>query len=151
MFDFRYLDKEQKNGIFFPGSAEANYDHIGEGEGKYFNVNLGFNADQDNPLNDLDYTTVFKSVVLPITEEFAPDLVIVSQVRITKSAFMQNLMLMFCCLFHTFVYHAHIFNHKSKGYDALKGDLGGYALTPNGFANMTQVTRDVNLKLLSIF
>ena len=89
MFDFRYLDKEQANGIFFPGSAEANYNNIGEGEGKFFNVNLGFNADKDNPLNDLDYTTVFKSVVLPITEEFAPDMVIVSQVG------MRNLMLMF--------------------------------------------------------
>lgn len=147
MFDFRYLDKEQKNGIFFPGSAEANYNHIGEGEGKFFNVNLGFNADQDNPLNDLDYTTVFKSVVLPITEEFAPDLVIVSQVGIKKISFYAKLNAhVFCCLLHTFVYHLHIFNHKSKGYDALKGDLGGYALTPNGFANMTQVTRDVKLK-----
>ena len=28
---------------FFPGSREANYDHIGQGEGKGFNMNVAWN------------------------------------------------------------------------------------------------------------
>ena len=84
MFDFRYKDKASPSGIYFPGSAAGNYDKIGAKQGKGFNVNVAFNADQHDPLHDIDYWFAFTSVVLPITEEFQPDIILVSQVQITK-------------------------------------------------------------------
>ena len=78
MFDFRQQEK------FFPDMEEANYDNIGEGPGKGYTVNVAFNAGEDNPLRDLDYKMAFDSLVMPIATEFAPDLVLVSQVQITK-------------------------------------------------------------------
>ena len=146
---------------------EGNYDNIGEGLGKGFTVNVAFNATEDNPLQDLDYKMAFDSLVMPIATEFAPDLVLVSQVQITKCT---QAMQYFLSFFNSttgihnssplflsvsnnprLLIGANILDPQSQGYDALKGDLGGYQLTPSGFAYMTKVTFDVLLKLIFLY
>jgi acetoin utilization deacetylase AcuC-like enzyme len=57
---------------FYPGTGAA--DETGEGEGRGFTVNVPLGAGGD----DAVYRTAFERVLLPIAEEYAPDLVLVS-------------------------------------------------------------------------
>ena len=67
---FRYDDA-----TFFPSNEDANYDMIGEGPGKGFNVNIPFNG---RKMGNAEYLAAFQSIVLPIAYEFNPQLVLVS-------------------------------------------------------------------------
>merc|ERR1711962_759508 len=60
---------------FFPGSEDANYDMVGEGTGKGFNINIPFNG---RKMGDSEYLLAFQSLVLPIAYQFQPELVLVS-------------------------------------------------------------------------
>ena len=60
---------------FFPSSEDANFDMVGEGAGKGFNVNIPFNA---RKMGNAEYLLAFQSIVLPIAYEFNPQLVLVS-------------------------------------------------------------------------
>jgi len=60
---------------FFPSNEDANYDMVGEGPGKGFNVNIPFNG---RKMGDAEYLLAFQSIILPIAYEFNPQLVLVS-------------------------------------------------------------------------
>ncbi|CAH8530062.1 unnamed protein product [Schistosoma margrebowiei] len=63
------------NGEFWPNLRESNYDFIGTGRGRGFNVNIPLN---DKDIGDSDYLTIFHRIVLPLAYEFDPELVLVS-------------------------------------------------------------------------
>lgn len=64
------------DGNFFPGSGAP--DEVGSGPGVGFNVNVAFTGGLDPPMGDAEYLTAFRTVIMPIANEFAPDVVIVS-------------------------------------------------------------------------
>ena len=72
-FFFRY-----EHGLFFPHLRESNFDYIGGTEdqpscGKNFNIPLNKFG-----LGDEDYLSIFHQVLMPVTHEFRPDLILVS-------------------------------------------------------------------------
>ncbi|XP_035029815.2 histone deacetylase 4 isoform X1 [Hippoglossus stenolepis] len=64
------------DGNFFPGSGAP--DEVGAEAGVGFNVNMAFTGGLEPPMGDADYLAAFRTVVLPIANEFAPDVVLVS-------------------------------------------------------------------------
>ncbi|KAF8861541.1 histone deacetylase A-like protein [Acephala macrosclerotiorum] len=70
-----------QNGIFYPGQPEnenfddGGLDKCGRGKGMGRNVNIGW-ADQG--VGDGEYMAAFQRIVMPIAQEFDPDLVIIS-------------------------------------------------------------------------
>nr|XP_020828984.1 histone deacetylase 4 isoform X1 [Phascolarctos cinereus] len=64
------------DGNFFPGSGAP--DEVGTGPGVGFNVNMAFTGGLDPPMGDTEYLTAFRTVVMPVANEFAPDVVLVS-------------------------------------------------------------------------
>ncbi|NXH84058.1 HDA10 deacetylase, partial [Edolisoma coerulescens] len=60
---------------FWPSLKESNYDAVGLGKGKGFNINLPWNK---VGMGNSDYLAVFFHVLLPMAFEFDPELVIVS-------------------------------------------------------------------------
>ncbi|KAJ8253077.1 hypothetical protein GJAV_G00208850 [Gymnothorax javanicus] len=64
------------DGNFFPGSGAP--DEAGSGPGVGFNVNMAFTGGLDPPMGDAEYLAAFRTVVMPIANEFAPDVVLVS-------------------------------------------------------------------------
>eukprot|EP00239_Pterosperma_sp_CCMP1384_P001913 CAMPEP_0197851368 /NCGR_PEP_ID=MMETSP1438-20131217/17903_1 /TAXON_ID=1461541 /ORGANISM="Pterosperma sp., Strain CCMP1384" /LENGTH=532 /DNA_ID=CAMNT_0043464949 /DNA_START=219 /DNA_END=1817 /DNA_ORIENTATION=+ len=99
-------------GRFYPGGPAAKYDAVGKGEGKGYNVNIGWNVNDDSSddeddavdIVDADYYHAFQHVIMPIARQFEPELVLVS-----------------------------------AGFDAAEGDpLGGCHLSPRCFAKMTE-------------
>ncbi|XP_067371351.1 histone deacetylase 4 isoform X3 [Channa argus] len=64
------------DGNFFPGSGAP--DEVGSGAGVGFNVNMAFTGGLEPPMSDADYLAAFRTVVMPIANEFAPDMVLVS-------------------------------------------------------------------------
>uniref|UniRef100_A0A3P9M892 Histone deacetylase n=1 Tax=Oryzias latipes TaxID=8090 RepID=A0A3P9M892_ORYLA len=64
------------DGNFFPGSGA--HDEVGSGAGVGFNVNVAFTGGLEPPMADAEYLAAFRTVVMPIAKEFAPDMVLVS-------------------------------------------------------------------------
>ncbi|KAM9003142.1 LOW QUALITY PROTEIN: histone deacetylase 4 [Sarcophilus harrisii] len=64
------------DGNFFPGSGAP--DEVGTGPGVGFNVNMAFTGGLDSPMGDTEYLTAFRTVVMPVANEFGPDVVLVS-------------------------------------------------------------------------
>ncbi|XP_069509291.1 histone deacetylase 7 isoform X3 [Ambystoma mexicanum] len=64
------------DGNFFPGSGAA--EEVGTGSGEGFNVNVAWTGGLDPPMGDPEYLAAFRTVVMPIAHEFAPDVVLVS-------------------------------------------------------------------------
>lgn len=64
------------NGNFFPGSGGPA--EVGSGAGEGFNVNVAWTGGLEPPLADAEYLAAFRTVVMPIAEEFSPDVVLVS-------------------------------------------------------------------------
>uniref|UniRef100_A0A1A8N7N2 Histone deacetylase n=1 Tax=Nothobranchius rachovii TaxID=451742 RepID=A0A1A8N7N2_9TELE len=64
------------DGNFFPGSGAP--DEVGSSPGVGFNVNVAFTGGLDPPMGDAEYLAAFRCVVMPIANEFAPDIVLVS-------------------------------------------------------------------------
>jgi len=60
---------------FFPQSKDADYDMVGEGSAKGFNVNIPWNF---AVMGDPEYLLAFQNIVMPIAYEFQPQLVIIS-------------------------------------------------------------------------
>ncbi|XP_031424127.1 histone deacetylase 7 isoform X2 [Clupea harengus] len=67
----RYDDR-----TFFPGSGAP--EEVGMGAGEGFNVNVAWNGGLNPPMGDAEYLAAFRTVVMPIAHEFAPDMVLVS-------------------------------------------------------------------------
>ncbi|XP_077402182.1 histone deacetylase 7 isoform X2 [Vanacampus margaritifer] len=64
------------HGNFFPGSGSPA--EVGSGPGEGFNVNLAWTGGLDPPMGDAEYLAAFRTVMMPIALEFAPDVVLVS-------------------------------------------------------------------------
>ncbi|XP_030077419.1 histone deacetylase 5 isoform X3 [Microcaecilia unicolor] len=64
------------NGNFFPGSGSP--EEVGAGMGVGYNVNIAWTGGVDPPIGDVEYLSAFRTVVMPIAEEFSPDVVLVS-------------------------------------------------------------------------
>ncbi|XP_048054725.1 histone deacetylase 4-like isoform X1 [Megalobrama amblycephala] len=64
------------DGNFFPGSGAP--EEVGSGPGVGFNVNVAFTGGLEPPMGDPEYLAAFRTVVMPIATEFAPDVVLVS-------------------------------------------------------------------------
>ncbi|KAL3476461.1 hypothetical protein BJX99DRAFT_227752 [Aspergillus californicus] len=64
-----------QDGKFYPGGGEGDWDHCGAGAGEGRNVNIPW-ASQG--MGDGDYMYAFQQVVMPIAQEFNPDLVIIA-------------------------------------------------------------------------
>ncbi|MEQ2224354.1 hypothetical protein ILYODFUR_006572 [Ilyodon furcidens] len=64
------------DGNFFPGSGSPA--EVGSGAGEGFNVNLAWTGGLEPPMGDAEYLAAFRSVVMPIAQEFSPDVVLVS-------------------------------------------------------------------------
>lgn len=64
-----------QNGEFWPHLRESNFDHIGAGDGKGFNINIPWN---EIKMGDAEYFSIFQLVLLPVALEFKPDLILVS-------------------------------------------------------------------------
>ena len=63
------------DGEFFPGGDGGNYDQVGEGSGLGKNVNIPW---KEAHMTDADYMAAFQRIIMPIAQEFAPDMVIIS-------------------------------------------------------------------------
>ncbi|KAJ8409206.1 hypothetical protein AAFF_G00242270 [Aldrovandia affinis] len=64
------------DGNFFPGSGGPT--EVGSGPGEGFNVNVAWTGGLDPPMGDAEYLAAFRTVVMPIAQEFSPDVVLVS-------------------------------------------------------------------------
>ncbi|XP_025203106.1 histone deacetylase 6-like [Melanaphis sacchari] len=64
-----------EHGQFWPNLRESDFDHIGNGDGTGFNINV--------PLNDIgmkneDYMAIIHYLLIPLATEFSPDFIIIS-------------------------------------------------------------------------
>ncbi|PIK45158.1 putative histone deacetylase 6 isoform X1 [Apostichopus japonicus] len=64
-----------ENGEFWPHLPESNWDHIGDGEGKGYNINIPWNKTN---MGDAEYFSIFQQILLPVALEFKPELVLVA-------------------------------------------------------------------------
>ncbi|KAL2828050.1 hypothetical protein BDW59DRAFT_143701 [Aspergillus cavernicola] len=64
-----------QEGKFYPGGDEGDWDHCGAGPGVGRNVNIPWPS---QGMGDGDYMYAFQQVVMPIAQEFNPDLVIIA-------------------------------------------------------------------------
>lgn len=70
-----------QNGLFYPGKPDdedipdGGLENCGKGDGEGYNVNIGW---PDQGVGDGEYMAAFQKIVMPIAQEFDPDLVIVS-------------------------------------------------------------------------
>ncbi|XP_067833888.1 histone deacetylase 6 [Heptranchias perlo] len=62
-------------GSFFPVSEDGDYDKVGREDGEGFNVNIPWNGSR---MGDSEYMVAFQRVVLPISYQFQPELVLIS-------------------------------------------------------------------------
>jgi hypothetical protein len=66
--------------LFYP-FVKGNYTEIGTGEGKGYNINIPLNAKcfgGDSVIGDEEYIYAFHTIVMPILNEFNPELILVS-------------------------------------------------------------------------
>ncbi|XP_052850338.1 histone deacetylase 6 isoform X2 [Drosophila gunungcola] len=64
-----------EHGSFFPKGPDGDYDVVGKGSGRGFNVNIPWNK---KGMGDLEYALAFQQLIMPIAYEFNPQLVLVS-------------------------------------------------------------------------
>lgn len=64
-----------EHGTFWPNLRESDFDYVGNEKGAGFNFNIPLNA---TGMADADYLAIFQQVLLPMSCEFQPELIIVS-------------------------------------------------------------------------
>jgi len=64
------------NGKFFPGTGSCQ--DVGTGAGAGFNVNIPLDGGSTPAMGNKEYLAVFRSVVMPIAQQFNPDFVFIS-------------------------------------------------------------------------
>ncbi|XP_018408250.1 PREDICTED: histone deacetylase 5 [Nanorana parkeri] len=64
------------DGNFFPGSGSP--EEVGTGCGVGYNVNIAWTGGVEPPIGDAEYLAAFRTVVMPVAQEFSPDFVLVS-------------------------------------------------------------------------
>ncbi|KAK3101488.1 hypothetical protein FSP39_003983 [Pinctada imbricata] len=113
-------------GTYWPNLRESDYDFIGSGKGAGYNINIPVNQ---TGMGDSDYMAVFQQVLMPIANEFCPDLVLVSagyDCAIGCPEFDPDLVLV------------------SAGFDSAFGDLKGeMSVTPAAFAHFTHMLKSL--------
>lgn len=62
-------------GTFYPTGDDGSYKMIGEGPGVGYNINVPWENDR---CGDADYLAVWDNVLIPVTEAFNPDMIIIS-------------------------------------------------------------------------
>ncbi|RID76794.1 hypothetical protein BRARA_B03745 [Brassica rapa] len=62
-------------GSFYPTGDDGDYDKVGEGAGEGFNINVPW---EQGRCGDADYFAVWDHILIPVTKEFNPDLILVS-------------------------------------------------------------------------
>ncbi|XP_009130144.2 histone deacetylase 5-like [Brassica rapa] len=62
-------------GSFYPRGDDGDYDKVGEGAGEGFNINVPW---EQGRCGDADYFAVWDHILIPVTKEFNPDLILVS-------------------------------------------------------------------------
>uniref|UniRef100_A0A915ISW8 Histone deacetylase domain-containing protein n=1 Tax=Romanomermis culicivorax TaxID=13658 RepID=A0A915ISW8_ROMCU len=62
-------------GLFWPHLRESDIDHVGQGAGRGFNVNIPLN---ETGCGDLEYIYIFLRVILPVLTDFKPELIMIS-------------------------------------------------------------------------
>ncbi|SCU89771.1 LAFA_0E20758g1_1 [Lachancea sp. 'fantastica'] len=65
----------QELGKYYPGTLHGNSDRVGDGKGEGFNCNIPWPC---GAFGDADYMWAFEQVIMPMSREFQPDLVIIS-------------------------------------------------------------------------
>ncbi|NWW23572.1 HDAC5 deacetylase, partial [Falcunculus frontatus] len=60
------------------GGVTCGCAQVGSGLGVGYNINIAWTGGVDPPIGDVEYLTAFRTVVMPIANEFSPDLVLVS-------------------------------------------------------------------------
>ena len=73
-FDFNH-SQEPEPGLCFHEAGDHSKEGIGDGVGFNINVDLGYS---NKGYTDNDYTYIFSNIVIPVAEEFSPDLVLVA-------------------------------------------------------------------------
>uniref|UniRef100_A0A8C2HCX3 Histone deacetylase n=1 Tax=Cyprinus carpio TaxID=7962 RepID=A0A8C2HCX3_CYPCA len=68
------LLQSTRNKQYCSGAPEE----VGVGPGEGFNVNIAWTGGVEPPMGDVEYLTAFRTVVMPIANEFSPDVVLVS-------------------------------------------------------------------------
>ncbi|KAI9595991.1 hypothetical protein BDF19DRAFT_439295 [Syncephalis fuscata] len=64
-----------EQGVFYPGFEDGSHEYVGEGAGLGRNINIPWRR---RAMNNCDYRLAFEKVIIPIGQEFNPDIVIVS-------------------------------------------------------------------------
>lgn len=64
------------NGKFFPGTGSK--EEVGSGSGESYNVNVTLDGGVEPPMGDQEYLAVFRSIVMPIAQQYNPDFVFIS-------------------------------------------------------------------------
>ncbi|XP_046390960.1 histone deacetylase 4 isoform X3 [Ischnura elegans] len=64
------------DGNFFPGTGGST--EVGVDDGVGFNVNVPWSGGISPPMGDAEYLAAFRSIVMPIAKDFAPEIVLVS-------------------------------------------------------------------------
>ncbi|KRX03868.1 hypothetical protein PPERSA_04746 [Pseudocohnilembus persalinus] len=64
------------NGLYFPKTGHPQ--DVGQNEGKGYNVNIGWNTQQNLIPGTDEYIYVFEQICLPIIKQFNPELIVVS-------------------------------------------------------------------------
>lgn len=62
-------------GTFYPANDDGFYTKIGEGPGLGYNINVPW---ENGRCGDADYLAAWEHVLIPVANEFSPDLIIVS-------------------------------------------------------------------------
>uniref|UniRef100_A0A336M1A6 Histone deacetylase n=1 Tax=Culicoides sonorensis TaxID=179676 RepID=A0A336M1A6_CULSO len=75
--DILYLSiHRHDDGNFFPGTGGPTECGVAQGMG--FNVNIPWSSGLNPPMGDAEYLAAFRTIVLPIGRDFAPDIILVS-------------------------------------------------------------------------
>jgi histone deacetylase 6 len=65
-------------GEFYPSGEAGHYNKIGEGKGKFYNINIPFNTKEDKVIADAEYLYICKNFLFPIIKEYSPELIFIS-------------------------------------------------------------------------
>lgn len=132
-----------RQGNFYPKTELGNLDYIGHGKGKGFNVNICWSHEG---IRDVDYVTAFEYIIVPLLEEFKPNVIIISAgfdagmlcIFFVKSHLFYLILLFVNSQHHVFGKVILFVLTKCSIYLglAVEGDglRGGFEVTPQGFA-----------------
>lgn len=67
------------HGFFYPGESGAP-ENIGKGKGEGFNINIGWNTDQEwgQSAGNNEYIYAFERIVIPLLKEFEAEIILIA-------------------------------------------------------------------------